>query len=176
MCLHAGRMRIALIAAAADNDVIGRDNDLPWRLPDEFRHFKRTTLGHHVIMGRRTWESQGCKPLADRVNVVVTSRRDYEAPGARVVGSLDEALALARAAGDDEAFVIGGTALFEAALPIADRMYLTRVHAEPEGDTRFPKFDADQWRVVDRREHPADARHEHAFTIMTLERANRSSP
>jgi dihydrofolate reductase len=163
-------MRIALIAAAADNDVIGRDNDLPWRLPDEFRHFKRTTVGHHVIMGRRTWESQGCKPLPDRVNVVVTSRRDYTAPGAHVVHSLDAALRLARDAGEDEAFVIGGTALFAEALPIADRMYLTRVHAEPEGDTRFPSFDADEWRVIEREEHAADARHQYAFTIMTLER------
>lgn len=163
-------MRIALIAAAADNDVIGRNNDLPWRLPDEFRHFKRKTLRHHVIMGRRTWESQGAKPLPDRVNVVVTSQRDYVAEGARVVGSLDEALELARAEGEDEAFVIGGTALFAEALPIADRMYLTRVHAEPEGDTRFPSFDADDWRVIEREEHAADARHAYAFTIMTLER------
>lgn len=164
-------MRIALIVAAADNDVIGRNNDLPWRLPDEFRHFKRKTLGHHVIMGRRTWESQGCKPLPDRVNVVVTSQADYVAEGARVAGSLDEALALARAAGDDEAFVIGGTGLFAEALAIVDRMYLTRVHAEPEGDTRFPSFDADEWRVIEREEHAADARHEYAFSIMTLERA-----
>jgi dihydrofolate reductase len=163
-------MRIALIAAAADNDVIGRDNDLPWRLPDEFRHFKRKTLGHHVIMGRRTWESQGGKPLPDRVNIVVTSQRDYVAKDAHVVASLSEALALARAAGEDEAFVIGGTALFAEAMSLADRLYLTRVHAEPEGDTRFPSFDADEWRVVEREEHAADARHEHAFTIMTLER------
>jgi dihydrofolate reductase len=164
------RMRIALIVAAADNDVIGRDNQLPWNLPDEFAHFRRTTLGHFVIMGRRTWESQACKALPKRFNIVVTSQRDYEAIDARVVGSLDEALELARAAGEDEAFVIGGTRLFEEALPIADRLYLTRVHAEPEGDTVFPSFDADEWRVIDRREHPADARHEHAFTIMTLER------
>jgi dihydrofolate reductase len=163
-------MRIALIVAAADNDVIGRDNQLPWKLPDEFRHFKRTTLGHHVIMGRHTWESQGQKPLPKRVNVVVTSQQNYVAKDARVVASLDEALALARAAGEDEAFVIGGTRLFAEALPLADRLYLTRVHAEPEGDTYFPSFDADAWRVLAREEHPADERHEHAFTIMTLER------
>jgi dihydrofolate reductase len=165
------RMRIALIVAAADNDVIGRDNHLPWHLPDEFRHFKRTTLGHHVIMGRRTWESQGQKPLPNRVNIVLTSQRDYEAVDAHVVASLDEAFALARAAGEDEVFVIGGTALFAEALPIADRLYLTRVHGEPEGDTRFPSFEPDDWRVVERVEHPVDERHEYAFTIMTLERA-----
>jgi dihydrofolate reductase len=164
------RMRIALIVAAADNDVIGRDNQLPWSLPDEFAHFRRTTLNHFVIMGRHTWESREGKALPKRFNIVVTSQRDYEAVGARVAASLDEALELARAAGEDEAFVIGGTRLFAEALPIADRLYLTRVHAEPEGDTVFPSFDADEWRVIDRREHPADARHEHAFTIMTLER------
>lgn len=168
--MNACRMRIALIVAAADNDVIGRNNQLPWHLPDEFRHFKRTTLGHHVIMGRRTWESQGSKPLPNRVNVVVTSQENYAADGGRVAASLDDALALAGAAGDEEAFVIGGERLFAEALPIADRLYLTRVHAEPEGDTRFPSFDADDWRVVAREEHPADARHEHAFTIMKLER------
>jgi dihydrofolate reductase len=163
-------MRIALIVAAADNDVIGRDNQLPWHLPDEFRHFKRTTVDHHVIMGRRTWESQGQKPLPNRVNVVVTSRENYAAEGARVASSLNEALELARAAGETEAFVIGGAGLFAEALPIADRLYLTRVHAEPDGDTRFPPFDADDWRVIAREEHGTDARHEHAFTIMTLER------
>ena len=163
-------MRIALIAAAADNDVIGRDNDLPWRLPDEFRHFKRKTLGHHVTHGSTHVGVTGPKPLPDRVNIVVTSQPDYVAPNARVAGSLEDALAIARAASDDEAFVIGGTALFAEALPIADRMYLTRVHAEPEGDTRFPSFDADEWRVLEREEHPADARHKYAFTIMTLGR------
>ncbi|PRQ02282.1 Dihydrofolate reductase type 3 [Enhygromyxa salina] len=164
-------MRIALIAAASENDVIGRDNDLPWHLPDDFRHFKRTTRGHHVIMGRRTWESQGSKPLARRVNIVVTSRPDYEAPGALVAASLDQAFALAEAAGEDEAFVIGGTRMYAEALARADRLYLTRVHAQVEGDARFPSFDAAQWRELDRVEHPADDRHAHAFTILTLARA-----
>lgn len=165
-------MRIALIAAASDNDVIGRDNDLPWHLPDEFRHFKRTTKGHHVIMGRRTWESQA-KPLPGRVNVVVSSRRDYEAPGATVVHSLDEALELARAAGEDEAFVIGGTRLYAEALGIADRIYLTRVHTTLEGDAHFPPYDPAQWREVARDRHEADPRHAYAFTMLTLDRAPR---
>jgi dihydrofolate reductase len=163
-------MRIALIAAASENDVIGRDNDLPWHLPDEFRHFKQTTAGHHVIMGRRTWESRG-KPLPKRVNVVVSSQRDYDAPGAIVVTSLAEALRLAEAAGEDEAFVIGGTRLYAEALPIADRLYLTRVHAVLEGDATFPSFDEAQWREIERREHPVDDRHAHAFSICTFERA-----
>ncbi|MCA9681141.1 MAG: dihydrofolate reductase [Myxococcales bacterium] len=164
-------MRIALIAAASDNDVIGRDNDLPWHLPEEFRHFKRTTKGHHVIMGRRTWESQGCKPLPQRSNVVVSRRLDYQAPGAQVTASLQDALAIARAAGDDEAFVIGGTGLYQEALPFADRLYLTRVHTVVEGDTHFPSFDAGDWVEVERREHASDERHAHAFTIFVLDRA-----
>jgi dihydrofolate reductase len=162
-------MRIALIAAAARNDVIGRDNQLPWHLPDEFRHFKQTTEGHHVIMGRLTWESRN-KPLPRRVNIVVSTTPGYAAPGATVVTSLAAALAAAEAAGEDEAFVIGGTRLYAEALPLADRLYLTRVEAEPEGDAYFPAFDASEWREVDRREHPIDERHAHAYTIRILDR------
>ena len=163
-------MRIALIAALSTNRVIGRDNDLPWHLPDDFRHFKRTTKGHHVIMGRLTWESRGA-PLPKRVNLVLTSRPTYEAPGATIVRSLDEGLEIARAAGDDEVFVIGGTALFAEALPRADRLYLTFVDAEIEGDVRFPEFDRAGWREVERVDHEADERHAHAFSIVTLDRA-----
>jgi dihydrofolate reductase len=162
-------MRIALIAAVAENGIIGRDNQLPWHLPDEFRHFKQTTENHHVIMGRQTWESRG-KPLPRRVNIVVSSQPDYSAPGAVVVGSLAEALRMAEAAGEDEAFVIGGTRLYAEALAIADRLYLTRVHATVPGDAVFPSFDESLWREVDRREHSSDERHAHAFTIRTLER------
>lgn len=162
-------MKISLIAAASENDVIGRDNDLPWRLPDEFRYFKRTTEGHHVIMGRRTWESRGT-PLPKRVNLVVSSRPDFTAPGATVVRSLAEALELARAAGEREAFVIGGTALYAEALPIADTLYLTRVHAEFEGDAYFPKFDPDAWVEVSRERHEVDERHAYAWTIFVYAR------
>ena len=163
-------MRIALIAAASDNNVIGRDNDLPWHLPDDFRHFKRTTKGHHVIMGRRTWESQGSKPLPHRVNIVVSSQRDYRTPGAKLVCSLSEGLELARAAGEDELFVIGGTRLYAEALGLADRIYLTRVHTTLEGDAHFPSYESAQWRELAREHHEADTRHAYAFTILTLER------
>ncbi len=162
-------MRIALIAAAAQNGVIGRDNQLPWRLPDEFRHFKQTTAGHHVIMGRRTWESRGT-PLPKRTNIVVTSQSDYSAPGAIVVSSLAEALRVAEDAGEDEAFVIGGTRMYAEALAIADRLYLTRVHASFDGDAVFPSFDESLWREVERREHAVDDRHPYAYTIRTLDR------
>jgi len=163
-------MRIALIAAVADNGVIGRDNDLPWHLPDDFRHFKRTTRGHHVIMGRRTWESRGGKPLPKRTNMVISSRPGYTAEGGLVFSGLAPALDHARAAGETEAFVIGGTRLFAEALPLADRLYLTWVHAAPAGDTDFPPFARDDWRELERVEHPADERHAHAFTIQTLDR------
>jgi dihydrofolate reductase len=163
-------MRISLIAAASDNDVIGKDNDLPWHLPDDFRHFKRTTRGHHVLMGRRTWESQHGKPLPHRVNIVVSSQPDYQAPGATLVRSLAEGYEIARAAGEDELFVIGGTRIYAEALEVADRIYLTRVHTQLEGDAHFPPYDPAQWRELDRERHEADPRHAHAFTILTLER------
>ena len=161
---------ISLIAAVADNGVIGADNELPWHLPDDFRHFKRTTKGHHVVMGRRTWESLGKKPLPKRVNIVLSSRAGYEAPGARVAHALDEALAIAREADERELFVIGGARLYAEALPRAARLYLTRVHASPTGDTTFPRYDPSAWRVVDSVAHAADERHAYAFTIETLER------
>lgn len=161
---------VSLIAAIADNEVIGSDNELPWRLPEDFRHFKRTTKGHHVLMGRRTWESLPKRPLPKRVNLVLSSQRDYAAEGARVVRSLAQALELASAAGETELFVIGGARVYAEALPLARRLYITRVHARPEGDARFPTVDWDAWRVTESSPHPADERHAHAFTIETLER------
>ena len=163
-------MRVALIAAVAENGIIGRHNQLPWHLPDEFAYFKQTTEGHHVIMGRRTWESRG-KPLPRRVNIVLTSQPDYPAAGAIVVRSLAEALHVAEQAGDAEAVVIGGTLLYAESLISADRLYLTRVHAAVEGDAVFPCYDESLWREIDRREHPADDRHAFAYTIRTLDRA-----
>jgi dihydrofolate reductase len=157
----------SLVVAKAQNGVIGRDNRLPWRLPGDLAYFKRVTLGHPVIMGRRTWESIG-KPLPGRHNIVVTRNPDYRAEGATVVGSLDEAW---EAAGQvEEACVIGGTSLFEEALPIADRIHLTEVEAEVEGDTWFPEFDRSQWTEREVGHQPRDERHEYPFRILVLER------
>lgn len=162
-------VRPTLVVAVARNGVIGRDGTLPWRLPDDMRHFKNTTMGHHVIMGRKTWESlRG--PLPGRTNVVLTRNRDYRASGATVVTSLDEALKLAGEAGDEEPFVIGGQAVYEAALSRAQCIHLTRVHAEVEGDATFPELSDEAWIEVERREHPADDRHDHAFAICVLRR------
>lgn len=162
-------MRVTLIAALARNRVIGIDGGLPWRLPDDFAHFKRTTRGHTVIMGRRTYESMGT-PLPERRNIVLTSRAGFEPEGVEVVRTLDAALQLAETAGETDAFIIGGSAVYAAAMDRADRMVLTFIDAEPEGDTRFPEYDADAWRTEESTHHDADERHAHAFDIVTLTR------
>ena len=163
-------MKRSLVVAMDRNRVIGRDNRLPWRLPDDLAYFKRVTMGHPVVMGRRTWESIG-KPLPGRTNIVLSSNPDYAAPGCTVVGSLEAAW---RAAGDaDEVFVIGGTSLFEETLPSAERIHLTEVEAAVEGDTFFPEFDRSQWSEREIARHPADERHDHPFRIVVLDRRRR---
>lgn len=159
---------LSLIAALSENGVIGRDNGLPWRLPADLAHFKRLTLGKPIVMGRRTWESlPGLLP--GRTHIVVTRTPAYDAPGARVARSPDEALALA---GDvDEVMLIGGAALYAAMLPAVSRMYLTRVHAEVDGDACFPAFDPAAWREVAREDHAADAKNPCPYSFVTLVRA-----
>lgn len=162
-------MRVSLIAAVADNDVIGRAGDLPWRLPADLKRFRRLTMGHHLIVGRKTWQSIG-KPLPGRRILVLTRAEAVDPPGADPCRSLEEALARARAAGDVETFVAGGAQVYRLALPLADRLYLTRVHARPEGDVRFPPFDAGRWRLIERSEQPADARHAYRLSFETYDR------
>lgn len=159
--------RRSLVVAVARNRVIGRANALPWRLPDDLAYFKRVTLGHPVVMGRRTYESIG-KPLPGRRNIVVTRQADFEAPGCVVVHSLDEAWQAAADA--DEVCVIGGTTLFEETLPVADVLHLTEVEAEVDGDTYFPPFDRGAWRETEVLRHAADERHAYPFRIVRLER------
>jgi dihydrofolate reductase len=142
--------KIYLVAAVASNGVIGRDGQLPWRLPEDLKHFKRLTLGHPVIMGRRTWESlPGALPGRD--NIVVSSQAGYEAPGAAVASSLEGALALC--SGEPVAFVIGGSRLFAESLPIAAGLVMTEIHREYEGDTWFPEYDRSRWRESQREGH-----------------------
>ena len=160
-------MKRSLVVAMARNRVIGRDNALPWRLPADLAYFKRVTMGHPVVMGRRTYESIG-KPLPGRQNIVVSRNRDFHAPGCTVVGSLDEAW---KAAGDaPEVSVIGGTSIFAETLPIADRIHLTEVQAEVPGDTYFPEFDRSQWSEREVERHGRDERHAHPFRIVVLDR------
>jgi dihydrofolate reductase len=166
-------VRVSLVVAAARNGVIGRDNDLPWRLPTDRKHFRRTTLGRPVIMGRLTWESIG-KPLDRRKNIVVTRNRHYSAPGCTVVHSLEAALAAAEPA--DEVMVVGGSEIYALALPVADRVYLTRVEAEVEGDSFFPDLPPTEWRETERRESPADAQNPYSLAFLTLDRIHPPSP
>ncbi len=164
-------MALALIAAVARNGVIGRGNDLPWRLPKDMRHFMRTTLGHPVIMGRRTYESRNA-PLPQRTNIVITSQPAYTATGIEVAADFATALHIAeRRLGDaDTVFAIGGTAVYAEALKTAERLYVTWVEAEIEGDTSFPEVDWEQWRETSSEFHPADADHDHPFRITIYDR------
>lgn len=138
---------IYLVAAIAANGIIGANGKLPWHLPEELAHFKKLTMGHPIIMGRRTWESLG-RALPGRENIVVTRTPGYEAPGAAVATSLDAAIALCT--GETVAFVIGGSRLFEAALPLARGLVLTEIQREYAGDTWFPAYDRGQWRESQR--------------------------
>lgn len=144
--------RIYLLAAVAANGVIGAKGRLPWHIPEDLKHFKKLTLGHPVIMGRKTWESLG-KALPGRENIVVTRNAGYEAPGAAVATSLEGALALC--AGEKVAFVIGGEQLFADSLPIAAGLVLTEIFKDYEGDTWFPAFDRSRWREAQRESHTA---------------------
>jgi dihydrofolate reductase len=160
--------RISLIVAMAAHRVIGRDNALPWRLPADLRRFKKVTMGHTLIMGRKTYESIG-RPLPGRRTVVVTRRTDWQAGGVQVVHSLDEALAAASA--ESEVFVAGGGEIFREILPRADRMHLTRIDAEIPGDTTFPDFDPTAWKIVEEEHHEPDAENPFPYTFQILDRA-----
>ncbi|HXU44829.1 MAG TPA: dihydrofolate reductase [Thermoanaerobaculia bacterium] len=147
-------MKTTIIAAVARNGTIGRRGDVPWKLPEDLRRFKARTLGHCVAMGRSTWESIGAWPLPGRTNIVLSRSPGFLAPGALVAASLEAAFALGRARGDDELFVAGGAAVYSAALPLVDRLDLTEIERDYDGDTRFPEVDWSAWRLVtrDRRE------------------------
>jgi dihydrofolate reductase len=160
-------MIVSLIGAMAENRVIGKAGKLPWHLPDEVKHFKRLTVDHTVIMGRKTYEEVG-RPLPNRRNVVISRNPAFRPAGTVVVPSLDEALALG--ATEDEVFVIGGGEIYRQALPRADRLYLTTVHATVDGDTSFPAFDETAWALESESYHPADHRHPVAFTIRAYSR------
>lgn len=151
----------------AENRVIGIQNTLPWRLPADLRHFRQLTTGHHVIMGRRNYESIG-KPLPDRHNIVLTRNPAYRAPGCQVKDSLDAALQDIQ--NDPEIFIIGGAEIYRQALGLADRIYLTLVHAEINGDTYFPEFDRHDWKEITRTRKEADERNPYAYSFVTYDR------
>jgi len=161
-------MILSLIVARAANGVIGKDNGMPWHLPADLAHFKRTTLGKPVIMGRRTWESIG-RPLPGRRNIVVTRNADFQAPGAEVVGSL--AAACRAVADSDEVFVIGGGQIYAEALPGADRIYVTEIGATIEGDASFPDLVPGDWTETLLGEHAPDERNAYRLRFRLLERS-----
>jgi dihydrofolate reductase len=177
-------MRISIIVAVAENGVIGRGGQLPWRLSADLQRFKRLTMGHTIIMGRRTWESIG-RALPGRRTVVVTRQTDYPVrdASASVVGSIDEALQVAENAGDREAFIIGGSEIYRAALSRADRLYITIVMADVAGDTYFVgekewrDWDWDAWVAVENELHEPDDKNEYAYAFVTFQRCEpRISP
>lgn len=165
---------IALIAALDHQGAIGRDGGLPWRLPDEMRYFRRTTMGKAVIMGRKTYDTIG-KPLTGRANIILTRNWDYQAPGGKVVHSVGGALIAAIEARPEaeEIMIAGGGVIYELFLPLAQRMYLTFVDTTvTDADVFFPDYDPQEWQETSREHHPADARHPYAFDCVTLDRIN----
>ncbi len=161
-----------MIAAVAENGVIGKDNNLVWNLPDDMKFFMRKTSGHHVIMGRKNYESipEKFRPLPNRTNVVITRQSDYDASTALVVHALKEALDIARANGEDEAFIIGGGQIYTLGLEVADIMYITEVKGSFEGDAFYPEYNQSAWQETERIPHLKDDRHAFAFDFVTYKR------
>lgn len=159
--------RLSLIVAYASNRVIGRDNTLPWRLPADLAHFKRATMGKPIIMGRKTWDSLG-RPLPGRLNIVISRNADYQAAGATVVAGLEQARAACAAAGAEDAFVIGGEAIFALALPLADTIIATEIHQAVSGDTGFPELPPG-WRETRREPQPEE--NGYSYDFVTYERS-----
>ena len=160
--------KVTLIAAAGENNELGKENDLVWHLPDDFKRFKKLTTGHYIIMGRKTFETFP-QLLPNRTHVIITRKENYSPAGTIVVHSLEKALEVAKE--DPQPFIIGGGEIYKLSLDKADAIELTRVHGTFDADTYFPEIDEKNWKLVNREEHPADERHKYAFTYLTYERA-----
>lgn len=158
---------IIMIAAVAENFALGKDNELVWHLPDDFKRFKQLTTNHYIIMGRKTFESFP-KPLPNRTHVIITRQQDYTADGCLIAANLADALAMVPI--DENAFVIGGGEIYALALPFTDVIELTKVHAHFEADTFFPEIDSKQWKLVSEEYHPKDEKHLFDFTYETYRR------
>ena len=166
-------IRLSMMVAKATNNVIGRDNKLPWYLPNDLKYFKQVTFGKPVIMGRKTWESlKG--PLPGRTNIVITRQADYVAEGAKVVATLDEAVEMAENVafidGQEETVIMGGAEIYRLALPKAERLYLTEVHADVDGDTFFPEYDVSQWKEIGREDFAAEGPNPYDYSFVVYER------
>lgn len=163
-------MIISLVVAASTNNAIGRDNKLLWHLPNDMKFFKNTTWAMPVIMGRKTFVSLNSKPLNGRFNIIITRKQNWHAEGVTIVHSLPEAAKVAAEAGYKEAFVIGGGEIFRDAMPIADKIYITRVDADLDGDVFFPVIDPQKWQMVTEQSFPADAKHAYAYHFQLWKR------
>lgn len=162
-------MIISLIVAAGANNVIGKDSQLPWQLPADMKYFKNTTTGHTVIMGRGTFESLG-KPLPNRKNIVVTRQQNFHPEGCTVLNSLEAAISSAKDLGEQEAFIIGGGDIFRQSIVWADRIYLTRIFHEFEGDTFFPEMKSEEWRMISEAKHEANEKNRFSYAFQVFER------
>ena len=162
-------MKISIIVAVADNGVIGSDNQLIWHLSDDLKNFKKITSGHIIIMGRKTYESIG-RPLPNRTNIILSRIKNYNVEGCIVFHSLDEALTFSQERGEKEVFIIGGEAVYNAAYEIADKLYLTRVHASPKGDAFFKQIRFEHWKQISKVYIPKNDRNDFEYEILELER------
>ncbi|MCB7482491.1 dihydrofolate reductase [Christiangramia sediminis] len=158
---------LTMIAAAAENNALGKDNDLVWHLPDDFKRFKRLTSGHHIIMGRKTFESFP-KLLPERTHVIITRQKDYNPEGTVVVNSMEEAIRVSKL--DEQAFIIGGGEIYKMGMEHAEKIELTRVHGKFDADTYFPEINEEEWELVKEQFHEKDGKHDHSFTYLTYER------
>ena len=162
---------LVIIAAAAENNALGKDNDLVWHLPDDFKRFKQLTSGHHIIMGRKTFESFP-KPLPNRTHVIITRQKNYEVPeGCMIVNNLEEAIAICP--NEETNYIIGGGEIYKQSMDLADKIELTRVHTEVEADTFFPQIINSDWSIINEEYHPSDEKHKFAFTYFTYIRATK---
>ncbi len=166
-------MKVSLIVAVAENGVIGKDNDLIWHLPNDMRFFKETTTGHHVIMGRKNFESipHKYRPLPNRTNIIITKQSDYKAEGCVVVNSVEKALKVAKYNEENEAFIIGGGQIYKLAIDagVVDKIYLTKIHQSFDGDTFFPELSSD-WIKTNKIENKTDEKHRYSYDFITLEK------
>ena len=163
-------MIISVIVAVSNNNAIGRDNQLLWHLPNDMKFFKMSTWAMPVIMGRKTFESMSSKPLNGRLNIVITRQQNWKAEGVMAVNSLQAAIELSATKDYKEVFIIGGGEIYREALPIADKIYLTRVETEIDGDTFFPAWDSSEWTLIHNEYHPADAKHLYPYRFQVWQK------
>jgi len=165
-------MKISSIVAVAENRVIGKDNDLPWRLSGDMKFFKKTTLNHHIILGRKNYQSIGF-PLPKRTNIILSRNPFFIVSNCFVAQSVEEALSIAYDNNEEEVFIIGGAAIYEQTMDLIDKLYYTEVHAKPDGDVFFPEVDWSKWELSSETHHEADDKNEHAFTIKIYDRPSK---